>query len=81
MKIELVPNWKRAWKFASVQLPVLGLILMSISDVVQQAWQQLPQQVQQNMPHSSTIAMGVFALSILGRILVFTQKEPVNADS
>ena len=81
MKIELVPNWKRAWKFASVQLPVLGLILMTISDFVQQSWIQLPPQFQKDLPHATTIAMIMFGLSLVGRLLSITRKEPDDANA
>lgn len=77
----LIPNWKRAWKFASVQLPVLGLILMSVSDFVQQSWASLPPQFQKDIPHATTIAMIMFALSLVGRLVTLTQKDNADADS
>ena len=81
MKISLIPNWTKAWKYASVQLPVLGLILMTISDFVQQSWIQLPAQFQKDLPHATTIAMIMFGLSLVGRILSFSRKETVDANA
>ena len=81
MKIQLVSNWKRAWKFASVQLPVLGLLLMTLSDFVQQSWAQLPPQFQKDIPHATTIAMIMFALSLVGRLFTLTRKDPSDEDA
>jgi len=81
MKIQLVSNWKRAWKFASVQLPVLGLLLMTMADFVQQSWAQLPPQFHKDIPHATTIAMIMFALSLVGRLFTLTRKEPSDEDA
>ena len=81
MKIQPVSNWKRAWKFASVQLPVLGLLLMTMADFVQQSWAQLPPQFKKDIPHATTIAMIMFALSLVGRLFTLTRKEPSDEDA
>lgn len=81
MKIELVPNWKRAWKFASVQIPVLGLLVLSGLDYAYQVWYQLPSTVQSLVPHSNLIGIAFLALSIIGRLIKFTAKEKPDADS
>lgn len=81
MKLALIPEWKRAWKFASVQFSVLGLFLMSVSDIVQEVWKQIPPEYQVQIPHSVTIAKVVFILSIIGRLFVILQKDKQNADA
>lgn len=70
--IKPIPNWKKAWKFASVQFSVLGLFLVGLSDIFREVWNQLPPEFQINVPHASTIALVTMALSLVGRLFVLT---------
>lgn len=81
MKLELVPNWKRAWKFASVQIPVLGLLILSSIDYINQVWYQLPESLHMRIPHSKEIGMAFLFLSIVGRYIKFKAKEKPHGDS
>lgn len=73
MKLRLIDDWKRAWKFASVQFNVVGIVLMLI-EIANQTWQSLPPQLQQNIPHASKIALVFFALGTVGRLFKIKEK-------
>lgn len=74
--IKIIPNWKQAWKFASIQWGVVGLVLMSVLEATNQLWIKLPPDVQNAVPYAGYVPAGLFALSIVGRLLIFTGKQP-----
>lgn len=67
--LKLIPEWKRAWKFASIRWNLLGILAMGVIEFLNQIWQSLPPEVRDNLPHASKIAMALFVLSIIGRML------------
>lgn len=75
MAIQMIDNWKKAWKFASVQISTVGLILMGILEMVNQAIISVPPSVLKDIPNAPTIGLILFGLGIVGRILVFTGKN------
>lgn len=75
MVIQMIDNWKKAWKFASVQISTVGLILMWILEMVNQAIISVPPSVLKDIPNAPTIGLVLFGLGIVGRILVFTGKN------
>lgn len=77
--IKIIPNWKQAWKFASVQWGMVGLVLMSVLEATNQLWFNLPEHIQNSVPYAGYIPAALFALSIIGRLLVFTGKQ-ANGD-
>lgn len=74
-KIELVPNWKKSWKWASVQISTFGLILFSAVDIIQPMLTGLPRHILEDIPHGSSITIALFALNIVGRLVRFQPKE------
>ena len=74
-KVELVPNWKRCWKWASIQISTFGLILFSAVDIIQPMMTGLPRHILEDIPHGSNIAIALFALNIVGRLVRFRPKE------
>lgn len=74
-KFELVPNWKKSWKWASVQISTLGLILFSAVDIIQPMMTGLPRHILDDILHGSNIAIALFALNIIGRLIRFRPKE------
>jgi hypothetical protein len=68
-KLELVPDWKKAWKFASIQISTVGAVLMVLWEIVNQTWLAIPSELQANIPNSQHIALSLFVLGIFGRIL------------
>lgn len=72
--IRLIPNWKKSWKFASIQINVLGALAM-IADFAGQTWNSLPPHIHDKIPNSSTIALFLFLLGIVGRLGKIKEKE------
>lgn len=71
--MKLIPGWKRAWKFASVQWSVVG-ILCSTVEIASQTWQSLPPSIAEKIPNSSQIALTLFILVLVGRLIKFKDK-------
>lgn len=74
-RVELVPNWKRSWKWASVQISTVGLIFFSAIDVLQPLFSGLPEHILNQIPHGSGITITLFALNIVGRLVRIKPKE------
>lgn len=74
MKLELIQDWKKVWKYASFQISTLGFILMSLSDLANQVIDTLPPEVAALMPQTPTVAWTLFGLGILGRVLKLAEK-------
>lgn len=74
-KVELVPNWKKSWKWASVQISTIGLILFSAVDIIQPMLTGLPRHILEDIPHGSSITIALFALNIVGRLVRFKPKD------
>lgn len=74
-RVELVPNWKRAWKWASIQISTIGLILFSAIDIIQPIFSGLSNDQLELIPHGSGVAIGLFALNIIGRLIRLKPKE------
>lgn len=72
MKIKIIDDWKRAWKFASIQWSVVGLVIMTIHEYSYELWLKLPLDIQATIPYSGYIPAALFGLSIVGRLLVIT---------
>lgn len=56
MKINLIPEWRQAWKFASVQLTALLALLLSLEPLVPQITAYLP-------PHWAAYLSGAILLA------------------
>lgn len=74
-RVGLVPNWKKAWKWASVQISAFGLILFSAVEIIQPMLTGLPRHILEDIPHGSSITITLFALNIVGRLIRFHPKE------
>lgn len=74
-KLELVPNWNKAWKWASVQISTIGLIFFSVIDIIQPMLTGLPAHLLNDIPHGSNIAIVFFILNIVGRLIRIKPKE------
>ena len=73
--IKLIPDWKKAWKFASVQINTIGIFVLSALDIIQQSWNVVPVAMQSKIPYSTTIAIVLMALGIVGRLFVLKGKD------
>lgn len=73
MRFEVIKDWKRSWKFASVQWSVVGILCMGL-DIANQVWQALPPRVLDSIPNSSLIAIILFLFSLVGRLTKLKEK-------
>lgn len=80
MKISLISDWKKSWKFASIQIPATGLIIMSSLDYASQVWYQLGDSVHSRLPYSTAIGISFLVLSIIGRLVKFTSKDDADGN-
>lgn len=72
--IRPIENWRKAWKFASVQWNVVGILCMLL-EIVQQTWQSLPPAIAEQIPNSSRIALVLFLLATVGRLIKLKEKQ------
>ena len=77
-KVTLIDDWRSAWKFASIQLNTIGLFVMAALETLRQTWEYLPPHLQQKIPHATELGLILFALAIVGRLLVLEKKSDVN---
>lgn len=74
-QIELVKDWRKAWRWFSVNAMVLAA-------AIQGAWLQLPDDLKASIPHAfvsySTIALLIFG--VLGRLLKQDKEGGLNAE-
>lgn len=72
---KLVPYWKSAWRFVSVQLGVVATLLtgflIGFPEAALHVWSVMPQELKSTIPPSymPLIGAGFMALSVLGRII------------
>lgn len=68
-KVRLIPEWKEAWKFASMRIQAAGLVIMVGAEMFGSTWNSLPVTLQQKLPHATTVALVLFGIGLIGRIL------------
>lgn len=69
LKIDTVHDISRSWKWASVQISALGIVIMGAAQVLGQSWTGMPPSIQDRIPHADTIAMILFGATLVGRVL------------
>lgn len=81
-KIILIPEWKTAWKFPSFSINLIGVMLMTATEILGAVpWAHLPVWFQDKIPNLATIVLSLFVLSMLGRVLKTDKKsEPADDD-
>lgn len=67
--MNLVNNWKSMWKFWSVQLSALGILILAFADILNQAAAAMPVALLHKLPHAQSIAIVVFGLGIIARLI------------
>jgi hypothetical protein len=73
--MKLIPDWKKAWRFASMRWSALGIVLMGILEAFYQGWLQLPPAIADRLPHTSTISIILFVLVMVGRLFTALQGD------
>ncbi len=71
--MRLIPDWKRSWKFASIQWNLVGILCMFV-EVANETWQLLPPQITDKIPNAPHVALVLFTLAMLGRLLKIKEK-------
>lgn len=73
MKIRLVDDWQRAWRWASVNCMVLA-------GAVQGAWLYIPEDMRDSVPQKvvTGITIGILVLGVIGRVF---KKEPSGGEN
>lgn len=79
-QLSIVEDWRRAWKWASIRTPALGIMIMGLAQILGQAWTGLPPSLQQYIPHADKIAMFLFTVSMVGRVFKL-EKKPDGTES
>lgn len=69
--MKLISDWKKAWKFPSVWLTALGIVLSSAVEIISTAWKMLPPHLAAKLPGSTSVAIVFMGLALIGRILSF----------
>ncbi len=72
-KIRLVDDWKRAWRWVSVNCMVLAA-------AIQGAWVYVPDDMRESLPHNlvSGLTICVLVLGVIGRICKKEDKKNVD---
>jgi hypothetical protein len=78
--VELVPDWKRSWKWASIQLSTLAIVFFSAIDVLSNSLSALPQEIIQQIPHGNHITIGLFLINIVCRLIRIKPRGNRDAD-
>lgn len=73
--MKLVDDWRRAWRWSSVRLSALGALLFGLVEVAQQGWIGLPDEIRARIPHGDGVAIVIFVLIPLLRIVSFKGKS------
>ena len=68
LKLHLIDDWDRAWKWASVRTSALGILIMGAAQILGSSWTSLPPSLQQYIPHADVIAMILFGVTMVGRL-------------
>jgi hypothetical protein len=73
--MKLVDDWRRAWRWSSVQLSAVGAVVMGAAEIAGSSWSALPPDVRDNIPHAQTIALVLFVLLPIARIFTKGGKD------
>lgn len=75
MKLKLIEEWRHAWKWASVRISAVGALLMAAAEIAGQTWAGLPEDVRASIPHADTIALVLFVIIPIARVLTKEKKD------
>lgn len=68
-EMNLINNWKSIWKFWSVQLNALGIMILAFADLLNQAAAYMAPSLIGQLPHAQTVAILVFGAGLIARIV------------
>jgi len=78
--MKLLPNWRLAWRWSSVQLSALGAVLLALAialpDVVTSIWSALPPAVLDRLPANVALLVPLAIQIAAGVARVIQQGSP-----
>lgn len=75
IKGRIVSDWREMWKRWSLQLKVLGALVMAASEALGTSWQQLPPDLRAYIPHANTIGLSLFVMGIVASFIRQGKKD------
>lgn len=77
--MKLIDNWRHGWKFWSVRLGLLGVILelADLANIILPVWSMIPDDVSAMIPDGASKAIGV-ALCALSLVARFIRQEKLH---
>lgn len=73
--MKLIDEWRQARKWASVRLSALGALIMLLAEWAGSSWNALPADLRAHIPHADTIALVLFLMIPLARVLTKGKKD------
>ena len=80
LKLRLIDDWRRFWRWGSVQMAAVAAtgaaVLLNVSGAAQAALAAMPAELRSSLPAWLPIAM--FVVPTLARVLTFRKKDDGN---
>lgn len=79
--MKLVDDWRRAWRWWSVQLGAIGnallIVLLSMPDLAREAWVELPPELRAMLPERVAywVPVALLLASMIARVIQQGEKE------
>lgn len=67
--MKLIEGWRHAWRYWSIRLNGLGLLLLAACQFAGDAWSSMPPDLRQAMPYAQHISIALFAAGLLARLI------------
>lgn len=82
LRLRLISDWRRAYKFASVQLAAFFTFLFGLGPNLVNSWSFIPDDLKSALPQgmSRWIALAALGLILIGRMTKLERKPP-NGDA
>lgn len=67
----MIENWRKAWKFWSLQLQAAGLAILAFPELLINAWVYLPAEIKAMLPseYASIIGISLIAAGMIARLI------------
>ena len=77
-KIEarLIAEWRSAWRYWSVKLNGVGVLLLGATETVSGAWNSMPADLRAALPFMQKVALALFIAGLVARFVA----QPRTAD-
>ena len=75
LPVELVPGWKRAYKWASVQISAVSILIFGALEIIQSGLISLPKHLLDMVPYGSRLALILSSMTLIGRLYQWKKKN------